>query len=139
MAEYDEVIPPGQEGSIKLEVAGSKVSGTWRKSATVHTNDPNHVRMTITLKGSVINHVDITPNRLFLRGMYGEPVVGEIQISSNEKKKNLEVLEVSSNMDDKITYKLVPAAEPGRYSVQLYKNPKLPTLNTWGSLFIKTN
>jgi hypothetical protein len=139
VAEYSEVIPPGQEGHITLEVVGEKVHSTWRKSATVQSDDPKHPRVTISLGGTVISYVDIKPNRVYLRGMYGEPVSSEVRISSNEKKKDLEIVEVSSNIDDKITYEVVPDSEPGHYAIKLYKNPKLPTLNTWGSLFITTN
>jgi len=139
VAEFDQVIPPGQEGTITLEVLGEKVSGTWRKSATVHTNDPAHPTLTISLSGTVINHVDIEPKRVYLRGMYGEQVTAELKISSNEQKKDLEILDVASNIDDKITYRVVEDGEPGNYKIHLYKNPKLPTLNTWGSLFITTN
>lgn len=139
MAEFSEVIPPGQEGHITLEVQGAKVHGTWRKSATVHTDDPARPRLTISLGGSIVHHVDVKPNRVYLRGMFGEPVTAEIQVSSNEKKKDLKIVEVSSNIDGKMTYKVVPDSEPGHYKIKLYKNPKLPTLNTWGSLFITTN
>jgi hypothetical protein len=139
VAEFDKVIPPGQEGSVTLEVQGDKISGTWQKNATVHTNDPKHPRLTVTLGGSIVKYVDVEPERVYLRGMYGEQVMGEVLISSIEKKKDLKVLEVTSNIDDKMTYKVEPDAEPGHYKVRIYKNPKLPTLNTWGSLFIKTN
>ena len=139
MAQFDEVIPPGQEGSITLEVLGEKVSGSWRKSATVHTNDPRHPRLTISMGGTTISHVDVAPKRVYLRGMFGEQVSADIKISSDEKKKDLAVLEVSSNIDDKITYEIVADNQPGHYKVRLYKNPKLPTLNTWGSVFITTN
>jgi hypothetical protein len=139
VAEFDEVIAPGQEGKVTLEVLGEKVSGTWRKSATVISNDPKHPRLTIALSGTVINHVDVEPKRVYLRGMYGETVTAELTVSSVEKKKDLKILDVTSNIDDKITYKVIEDSEPGQYKVELFKNPKLPTLNTWGSVFIKTN
>lgn len=139
VAEFDEVVLPGEEGTITLEVAGSKVDGTWRKSATVHTNDPSHSRMTISLGASVINHVTVEPSKVYLRGMHGEAVSATVDVSSVEMKKDLEIVSVSSNADDKMTYEIVPDAEPGHYSIKLYKNPKLPTVNTWGTLFIKTN
>jgi hypothetical protein len=139
VASFDKVIPPGQEGSITLEVEGEKVTGSWQKAATVHTNDPKHSRLTITLTGTVIKHVDIDPDRVYLRGMYGEAVGAEVLVSSNEKKDNFKILDVTSNIDDKMTYKVQPEAEPGHYKILVYKNPKLPTLNTWGSLFVKTN
>ena len=139
MAQFDEVIPPGQEGTITLEVRGEKVHGSWRKSATVHSNDPKRPRLTITLTGTVVNHVDIQPNRVYLRGMYGEQVTADLKVYSSEKKKDLEIVGVSSNIDEKITYKVIAESEPGHYTIKLYKNPKLPTLNTWGTLFIQTN
>ena len=140
MAEFDEVIPPGQVGYINVEILGEKVSGSWTKNATVHSNDPDHPQMTISLSGTILHYVDIQPSaRMYLRGMYGENVVKEITLSSSEKKKEFEIKNVSSNVDDKITYKVVPTGEPGVYNIKVWKNPKLPAMNTWGSLKIETN
>ncbi|UCH82957.1 MAG: hypothetical protein JSW50_10835 [Candidatus Latescibacterota bacterium] len=140
MAQYDKVIPPGQEGTITLEIDGKKVSGPFNKRATVKTNDPRHPQMTIALAGKIMAYVDIKPtSRVYLSGMYGEQVTKELTVTSNDMKKDFEILELKSNIDDKITYKLIPDAEPGKYTVKLWKNPKLPTLHTWGSLFIETN
>jgi len=140
VAQYDKVTPPGQEGTITLEINGKKVHGSFNKRATVQTNDPDHPQMTIALAGKIITYVDILPsNRVYLSGMYGEQIHKELTISSNEKKKDFVVTGLSSNIDDKITYKLVPDSEPGRYKIHIWKNPKLPTLHTWGSLYIDTN
>lgn len=139
MAQFDAVIPPGQEGEVILEVDGAKVSGSWRKSATIHSNDPKHPRMTLTMIGTIIRYVDVEPERLYLRGMFGEAVEKEIKVSSSEMTKDFQIHSVTSNMDDKITYRVVPGAEPGQYNIKVYKNPKLPTLNTWGSIFLQTN
>jgi hypothetical protein len=139
VAEFDEVIAPGQEGKITLEVVGAKVSGSFSKNATVHSNDPDHPRLTISIAGQIMHYVDVQPDRVYLRGMYGETVSKEVTIVSNEKKKDFQIVDVSSNIDDKMTYRVEPDAEPGHYKIKLFKNPKLPTLNTWGSLTIKTN
>ena len=140
MAQYDKVIPPGQEGTITLEISGGKVHGTFNKRATVKTNDPDHPQMTIALAGKIISHVDIQPApRLYLSGTYGEQVSKELIVTSNEKKKSFEIIHLSSNIDDKITYKVIPESEPGKYKIKVWKNPKLPSLQTWGSLFVDTN
>ena len=81
----------------------------------------------------------IGPRPSAVRGMYGEQVSRELAVSSNEMKSDFKIYRVTSNIDDKMTYKVVPDAEPGRYKVKLFKNPKLPTLNTWGSLTIHSN
>ena len=140
MAQYDKVIPPGQEGTITLEINGKKVHGSFNKRATVQTDDPKHPQMTIALAGKIMTYVDILPsNRVYLSGMYGENISKELTISSNEKMKDFVVTGLSSNIDDKITYKLIPDSEPGRYKIKVWKNPKLPTLHTWGSLYVDTN
>ncbi len=96
--------------------------------------------MTIALAGKVIPYIEIQPStQLYLTGVYGEAISKELVVSSNEQKKKFEITGLSSNIDDKITYSYAPDAEPGRYKVTVWKNPKLPTLNTWGSLYIDTN
>ena len=140
MASFDKVIPPGQEGKIQFEIDGKKVHGAFNKNATVQTNDPKHPSMTIALAGRVIPYIEVQPsNQLYLTGVYGERISKELTVSSNEKKKKFEITGLTSNIDDKITYSYAPAAEPGQYKITVWKNPKLPTLNTWGSLYINTN
>lgn len=140
MAQFDEVIPPGQEGGITLEIDGEKVTGSFVKKATVTTNDPDHEQLTISISGKILPYIDVQPaNRIYLRGMFGEVVEKEVTISSYEKKKGFEITDVTSNIDDKITYQVLPEGEPGRYRLKVYKNPKLPTMNTWGSIYLHTN
>lgn len=140
MASFDKVILPGQEGKIKFEIEGNKVQGSFSKSATVQTNDKKHSQLTITLAGKIIPFVEILPSpTVYLTGVYGEKVFKELIVKSNEKKKDFKILGLSSNIDDKITYAYYPDPEPGRYTVIVWKNPKLPTLNSWGSLTIESN
>ena len=123
-----------------LEIDGEKVSGYFSKTATVHTNDQRSPQLTVTIAGTIIPYVDVQPGtRIYLRGMYGETVSQDLTVTSNEQKSDFKVWAVTSNIDDNITYKIVPENEPGKYTIKLWKNPKLPTLNTWGSLTIKTN
>ena len=139
MAEYTEVIPPGQEGEINFEVDGKKVHGTFSKNATVKSNDPRKPRVVVSVTATIQPFVDIRPSdKVYLRGMFGESVSKELTIFSNEDKP-LEIYAITSNIDDKITYKLSQTGEPGRYTLKLWKNPTLPTLNTWGTVFLYSN
>ena len=140
MASFDKVIPPGQEGKITFEIDGRKVQGAFSKSAAVQTNDRKHAQLTITLAGRIIPHVEVQPaTTVYLSGVYGEKVFKELVVKSNDKKKDFKILGMSSTMDDKITYAYYPDPEPGQYTVIVWKNPKLPTLNAWGSLTIESN
>lgn len=139
IAEFDDVISAGKSGYINLEITGSKVTGTFNKSASVTTNDPDHPVLSISLGGKILRYVDVDPARVYLRGMYEEPVSKDLLVVSHEKDRDFKVLGVTSTLDDKITYRVEPDAEPGRYRVKLFKNPRLPTMNEWGQLTIHTN
>jgi hypothetical protein len=125
---------------VELEIEGSKVHGEFSKSASVHSNDPERPQMALTLRGKAIPYVNVVPDgTVFMHGRYGEPVEQSLTITSNEKDLDFKVLGLRSNIDDKITYAIENGAAPGEYILKVYKNPKLPTLSTYGSIFIDTN
>ena len=140
MAKYDKVISPGQEGTIEMAIDGNKVHGKFSKAATIHCNDPDRSVMTITISGEVVPYLDVLPStRIYLKGRYGEQVMKTVTLVSNEEGRELKITKVESNIDDKITYKVEPGDQEGEFKLKVWKNPKLPTLNTYGSLFVYTN
>ncbi|MCZ6765932.1 MAG: hypothetical protein O7D32_03285 [bacterium] len=140
MAYFTEVIPPGQTGEIKFEITGSKVSGTFTKTATVFSNDPSRKAMKISVHAQVIQYVDVVPSsKVYLRGTYDQSVSKILTIRSNETDREFEITGIRSNIDDKITYKLGERSAEGEYELTIWKNPKLPTMNTWGSVYLDTN
>ena len=140
MAYFTEVIPPGQTGEIKFEITGSKVSGTFTKKATVYSNDPSRKAMKISVHAQIIQYVEVLPaSKLYLRGTYDQSVHKTLTIRSNETDREFEITGIRSNIDDKITYKLGERSAEGEYELIIWKNPKLPTMNTWGSVYLSTN
>ena len=137
---FDRVIPPGGRGTVELSIEGSKVEGQFDKTAGVVSNDPDHPTLTLRIAGHEIPYVAVDPEgTIALHGRSGEPVEQKLTIASNEKDLDFKVLRVTSNIDDKLTYALDAGTEPGLYSLTLYKNPKLPTLSTYGTLTLFTN
>ena len=140
MAKFDKVIPPGQEGKIEMAVDGSRVSGSFLKTATVRTNDPVNRQLSIGIAGNEMPYLRVEPEgTVFLQGRYGEKVERQIMLTTNEKDLDFKVTALTSNIDDKITYTAVPTGRPGEYTLDIYKNPKLPTLTTYGLLYVHTN
>jgi hypothetical protein len=140
VADFDKVIPPGQEGKINMAVDGARVHGDFLKTATVRTNDPVKRSFTIGIAGSEIPFLNIVPEgTVVLAGGFGEAVTRQLIVTSNEKDLDFKVTQLGSNMDDKITYTYAPTGTPGEYAIDIYKNPDLPTLTTYGSLFVYTN
>ena len=54
MADYDKVIPPGQEGKVNIKIDGKKLfPGMFEKSFTVRTNDPDNSQFVLVVTGTV--------------------------------------------------------------------------------------
>lgn len=96
--------------------------------------------MSLTLKGTIKRYVDVKPaDRVYMSGMYGETVMKELTISSEEMGASFQIFNATSNIDDKVTYRVSPGTDPGTYRLRIWKNPKLPVIKTWGSITLNTN
>jgi hypothetical protein len=123
-----------------MAVDGGRVSGNFLKNATVRTNDPVKRQFSIGISGNEIPYMHVAPEgTIFLQGHYGEAVERQLILTSNEKDLDFKVTRVTSNIDDKITYTTAPTGKPGEYALNIYKNPLLPTLTTYGSVYVHTN
>ena len=137
---FDRLIEPGKTGKIEFVLDGEKVHDVFNKKATVKCNDPVHRTMTIAVSGQEIPYLDITPKgTVYLNGRYGEKVERTLTVATNEKGVDFKIVKATSDIDDKITYQVQPGTTPGTYDVTIYKNPKLPTLITYGTIFLHTN
>lgn len=140
MAKFDKVIPPGQEGKVELIIEGNKVKGKFNKSATITSNDPDNPVMMVSITGDILPYVDVQPpQRVYLQGRFGETVQKTLHIKTNEEDLDFQIRRVESNIDDKITYKLAQGEEEGTFDLHIWKNPRLPADNTYGSIFVHTN
>ncbi len=137
---FDHTVMPGQKGKIEFVLDGERVHDHFDKTATVSSNDPSRPTMTIAVEGTEVPYLNVQPEgTVYLHGRYGEHVERALTVSSNEPGLDFKVLRLSSNMDDKITYKVAPSTQKGSYDVTVYKNPELPTLITYGTLYVHTN
>jgi hypothetical protein len=141
VAKFDKVIPPGQEGSIYMVIDGKKVHGRFSKSATISSNDPEHPTMTISMAGQITPYITVNPGgQVYLQGQLGDEVHKSLTLKSNEEDLDFRITKIESNMDDKITYDFAKSeTDPGAWVVDVWKNPRLSTMNTYGSMFIHTN
>jgi hypothetical protein len=96
--------------------------------------------MSVAISGHEIPYVAVEPaGTIYLHGRYGEHLERSVTVSSNEENLDFQILRATSNLDDKITYKVEPASEKGKYQITVYKNPILPTLMTSGTIYLHTN
>ncbi len=66
MAEFTQLIPPGQEGKVTLNVDSSKIRAGFTKTAVIHSNDPVNPTLKIELKGSIKKYIVIEPGEIII-------------------------------------------------------------------------
>lgn len=140
VAKFDSVITPGGRGTITLVLDGRKVWDEWEKTADVHSNDPDHQNLTITIAGKQVPYVGVSPkNEVYLLGRYGDHVERSLTLKSNQPGFDLKIKGIESNIDPLITYKAVQGDKPGEWVLKVWKNPKLPTMTAYGVITVHTN
>ena len=119
MASFDKVIPPGQEGNVNLSVKTKNMRGTFSKSATIRSNDPDHPTYRIKLKGIIKNYITVQPSpRAYLTGFEGDTLTQTLTISTNEEEP-LTITNITSTLDDHIFYEVKPLYEGRSYELTI--------------------
>ncbi len=103
----DNIIPPGGETAIPVNLTLKGRRGFQQKSIYVESNDPKTGNLPLTLRGSVGVAVDVQPPFLVMRkAAAGEPVTGSVTLSA-PGGKSFRVLD-SSSKSGTLDLKTVP-------------------------------
>ncbi len=78
VADYDNVIAPGQSGKVRVSVDTSTFSGAIAKGVTVFTNDPATPQMELTIKAQVEPFIKVKPGYARYITVQGEDKEGTI-------------------------------------------------------------
>jgi hypothetical protein len=74
-------LAPGKSTEVTLEWKGKGFAGPFHQSATIHTNDPDRPRVTLTITGRILTAVRTVPAELVLSGISaGESATGEVKL-----------------------------------------------------------
>ncbi|MDZ7616853.1 MAG: DUF1573 domain-containing protein [Patescibacteria group bacterium] len=74
-------LAPGESTNVTVTWKGEGREGPFRHTATVHTSDPEHSRITFTVSGRITQAVRITPRELvFSQLAVGDSAEGEVQV-----------------------------------------------------------
>lgn len=139
VAEYDSFIEPGGKGEIFLYLDGHQVSGRFEKAATVLSNDPNLPSVQLTIAGEEVPYIEVVPaERVALVGEYGEKVVKEVKLWSNETDIDFRIESVASTLDDRMTVDFEQGKD-GQWIVRLEKDPEMPAESANGMVTVRSN
>jgi len=159
VADYDKVIPPGQEGKIKVKIVGRKLHpGHFKKNFKVRTNDPENQMVVLYLSGNVKKVFDIKMN-LNLMGFTEDDLKGDavitnllkepIRITGYKWKPRYSKIDFDKVLDVKIDeiekgrkYKVLVHKKgyipPGRHSAELVLLTDYPKLKEKSLSFLMT-
>ncbi len=146
MADFDKVIPPGQEGNINVKIYGHKIfPGHFKKSYTVTTNDPENEKVLLNLSGDVMKVFDVSSD-IAITGFSDEDLKKEV-ILTNLLDQPIHLSEYrwsetsrdSPVMADKIGVKLETVERGRKYSLKVWNKEKLSPGHYLGDLFLKTD
>lgn len=103
LAKVDEAeIPPGGKSKVTLDWTAKSLTGAFRQTATVLTNDPDHPRVTVTVTGRVTAIYRTSPSEVvFSRLAPGETGNASVRLFGYGSEKDLKAtgfqLEESTN------------------------------------------
>jgi len=136
---YDRQIAPGKEGKVPFTLNTRGMQGTVRKSVTIWTNDPSDEQTRVSIHGTVMQLVQMDPQRGF--------VFGRIQPSQSQTKQ----VELTSNADQPLELEIVEATPKGfdvtletleegkRFLLKAQMQPPLERRMHRGHVVLKTN
>jgi len=138
VASFDKAIPPGQEGNITIKVNTGKREGRFSKSATVFSNDLTQPNARISVSCVVKTHITIRPSqRINITGLEGEKISKELTISSSGEQP-FEILNITSDIEDKIKYKLKRVKKNNEYTLKV-STRSTEESNFRGTIGLRTN
>jgi hypothetical protein len=146
VADYDKVIPPGQEGKISVTLMGSKLaSGLFKKKFTVKTNDPEHSKIILTVTGFIKEVLGVSKT-ISVTGFQGENIREEA-IITRKTDDNVKILgyhwsDKSKDLkefQDAVGVKITPIENDTKYKLEIWLKKDLKPKQYLADLYLETD
>ncbi|MCK4235759.1 MAG: hypothetical protein KAX38_01485 [Candidatus Krumholzibacteria bacterium] len=146
MADFDKVIPPGEEGEIKVKIHGRKIRpGHFNKGYTVKTNDPKRSRVILSIVGD-IKKVFGFSNDMSISGFVDEDMKLETIITNLiETPINITDFKWSgkavdyARLKDKLGVKLETIEKGRKYRLKVWNKENLSPGHYMGDIVLMTD
>jgi hypothetical protein len=116
---FDRLIPPGEEGKIKVKVVTKGYGGNkYNKSIRVDTNDPNHAAIDLKISGDVKTFATIIPKSVYLNGKPSDKLTQVVKIIP-ETQEPLKIMKVSALTGTDIKFDLQEVEKSGNKLYEL--------------------
>lgn len=124
VAQFDKVIKPGEKGVINLDLDTQGITGAFRKTAVVATNDASNPFVTLVMIGETSSRVKVDKGRrLDLVGCLGQDISATASLTEPDGKPLL-IAGVENPMHDYLDTKLTPQPGGREYKLQVTAKTK---------------
>lgn len=132
------VLEPGQSATISANLDLKGRNGPQTKPMTVYSNDPVQGTFQLTLKGTAVSEVSITPTAVSLgRIEEGQVVTKEVKVVNNSAKPlTIKKIESTNNL---MGHEIVTVRDGFEYIVKLSNSPTIPPGRISDSITITTD
>lgn len=126
VAKFDKVVQPGQKGVINLDLDTTGITGAFRKTAVVASNDPANPFVTLVMIGETSSRVKVEKGRrLDLVGCLGTNISVSTALTEPEGKP-LIIAGVENPMSEYLDAVLSRQADGRRYTLTVTAKAKEP-------------
>jgi hypothetical protein len=145
VADYDKVIPPGQEGKVNIKIDGKKLfPGVFEKSFTVKTNDPDNAQFVLTVTGTVKKTFEFSKEMRW-SGFVDDKFAFEVDVTNllptpihiTAARWGDEV--AAQGLSEKIGLKLETIEKGKKYRLKLWKKKDLVPENFVANIVLTTD
>ncbi len=137
VAKFQKITPPGGKGTITLELDTTGITGAFRKSAVVASNDPSQPFVTLVMLGETKSRIEVEGEkgrRIEVIGCLGEKVSTTVTLS-DPAGKPLMIAAVENPMQDYLDARLKALPGGKKYELTLTAKVKEP-MEFAGPLFL---
>jgi hypothetical protein len=133
VADFDEVIPPGQEGKVNIKIVGKKLgyAGSFTKKFTVRTNDPDNAQFILVVHGTVIKAFQFS-GEMRWSGFLKDKMIFE-NVITNMLSTPVNITGVrwgddgkAKGLDEKIGLKIKTVEQGVKYRLTMWNKKELP-------------
>ncbi|MBI5522445.1 MAG: DUF1573 domain-containing protein [Desulfarculus sp.] len=126
LAQFDKVTKPGGKGVINLELHTSGIAGSYRKTATVKTNDPTNPSITLIMTGESVSQVKVDKGRnLKLEGCLDQNPSISFNVSDAEGGP-LVIVAIENSLMEYLDVVAAPRPDGRSYDLTLRSRVKEP-------------
>ena len=137
MANFDEAIPPGGEGKIRVKFRTKGLQGGTSRVFRVYTNDPKNRVIELRIKAFVKAPIYISSRYVNIYGKEAQRISRTIEIRA-ELDRPLQLTPIRFNLEERLSYVIEEIEADRKFHIRFTRIPG-PAEFSKGFLKLRTN